>query len=161
MISFLQKIQESITMHYEKNAFYIDNISYSYHDFAKSISKIRFSIQQNIDDHEKLIGLVTNDDLETYAAIIALWLEGKAYVPVNPETPLSRNIKIFELTETKYVIDSSEKSVYEGFDVIVSKKLEEKPIHLDPVIGIEPNQLAYILFTSGTTGTPKGGTYYF
>ena len=50
---------------------------YPYSDFAETISKIRTSIQLNSSETEKNIGLVVNDDLETYAAIIALWFEGR------------------------------------------------------------------------------------
>ncbi len=155
MINFVQRIQESIKGNYDNNAFCIHNIFYTYYDFAKAVSKIRAAISEVIDDSEKLIGLVTNDDLETYATIIALWLEGKAYVPVNPASPLERNVKIFELTETKYVIDSSETTMYEDHEVILSKKLSDTHINLEAK-KISESQLAYILFTSGTTGTPKG-----
>ena len=101
-------------------------------DFESEIKKIRYAIANSIDSSEKLIGLVTNDDIQTYASIIALWLEGKAYVPVNPDTPLDRNHHIFESTKTKYVIDSSKESIYSNYEVINSSELQEQHPNLSP-----------------------------
>lgn len=98
-MKFVKTLQESIENHSDHNALCINHTFYTYHDFAIEISKIRNAIANTVEDSEKLIGLVTNDDLQTYASILALWLEGKAYVPVNPSTPIERNSKVFELTE--------------------------------------------------------------
>lgn len=80
-------LENSIKKHYERNAFLINGLFYTYFDFAETVSRIRKSIQINTFETEKNIGLITNNDLETYAAIIALWFEGKAYVPLSPDNP--------------------------------------------------------------------------
>src|SRR5690606_13592934 len=156
VMTYIECLKKSIEQHASNNALCIADVYYTYHDFANEIKKIRQAIVTSIEASEKLIGLVTNDDIQTYASIIALWLEGKAYVPVNPETPKDRNYHVFGSTQTKYVLDSSiEESIYSAFKVINTAHLKDLHPNLDPK-EVSGDNLAYILFTSGTTGLPKG-----
>jgi D-alanine--poly(phosphoribitol) ligase subunit 1 len=148
-------LQDSLEKHKDKNAFFINGKFYTYSELAETISRIRKSIQANTKELEKNIGIVANDDLETYASIFALWLEGKAYVPISPETPKDRNENIIQQAFIQTIIDSSNNPLFPNHNLIESKKLPTSPINLAPK-NISNQELVYILFTSGTTGKPKG-----
>ncbi len=148
-------IQKSIEDNYDQNAFCISNTYYTYKDFAKVISGIRKVIQTWVKETESNVGLITNDDIQTYASIIALWLEGKAYVPLNPEFPVERNNMVIKQAEISTILDSSIDKVFVAYNTVQTKGSTSSEIDLAPV-KVSNDDLGYIFFTSGTTGTPKG-----
>ena len=140
-----------------KNAFCVNDIFYSYKQLGEYISKIRFAIKElYLDDIH--IGLVANDDFETYASIFALWLEGKAYIPLHPNQPFDRCEEIIKQININTVLDSCETSRFLNYQVINSHSLSYKNDYLVNDVCIDENSLAYVLFTSGSTGIPKGVT---
>lgn len=154
-MKLLLDIQDSILKNKDQNAFFINGSYFTYSYLSSVISKIIKAIQQEIPDDEKNIGLIINDDIDTYASIIALWFEGKAYVPINPENPRDRNNKILLQADIKTIIDSSEKILYQDYNLIIPERLIETRINLIPK-ETSNREIAYIFFTSGTTGEPKG-----
>jgi len=147
----ITKVLENLN---DKNAFLINEKFYTYQEFAEHISKIRFALRSfNISTTN--IGLVVNDDIETYASIFAIWFEGLAYVPLHPQQPLERSLEIISQAELCLVIDSSLKTIFTNIPVIESTTLKFSKFDIQPRL-IDDEALAYILFTSGSTGKPKG-----
>lgn len=137
----------------KNNAFCIAGKFYTYDDFARHISKIRKALIKS-EKKSNNIGLVANDDIETYASVFSIWLEGLAYVPLHPQQPADRILEIISQADINLVLSSSEKFL-SGVQTILSTGLEFEELMLLP----EPtpdDDLAYILFTSGSTGKPKG-----
>lgn len=139
----------------DRNAFCIDEQFYTYEQFGQTISKIRTAIQSKKFSSPN-VGLVINDDLETYASIFALWLEGHSYVPLHPNWPLERCLDICNQVELSHILDSSEETRYDKGIVLNTSTLEYTSDNLEPKQGVSDDELAYILFTSGSTGKPKG-----
>jgi amino acid adenylation domain-containing protein len=150
-----KNLEESIIKHSRRKVFFIKNTFYTYLDLAEKISAIRNCLIAAPDNSEKKIGLVANDDLETYAAILAIWLEGKAYVPLSPQMPSERNEGIIRQSGIKTIIDSSEQALFPNYFIINSNKGSSFTIDVQPK-NVSGEELAYIIFTSGSTGTPKG-----
>ena len=140
-----------------RDAFMIDNIYYNYVQFAQRISAIREKIRE-LQSIEQIFALAIHDDLDTYASIFALWMEGKAYVPLHPNQPLERNLNIIEQVGLSNVLDSADTSVFEGqlLNVMHTSQYEYTTDYLESWVETSDDALAYILFTSGSTGVPKG-----
>ena len=99
-----------ITRRYpQNNAFCIDEEYYSYTDFVQRIAAIAKSLQNSA---ETEIALVANDDLDTYAAIFAIWFTGKMYVPLNPDTPPERNQNVIDQVGIKTILNSYETAAF-------------------------------------------------
>lgn len=136
------------------NAFCINEKFYTYAELAQQISNIRHALQA-LSLRGTNIGLVANDDFQTYASILAIWFEGLAYVPLHPNQPLERNQEIIAQAQIFVVVDSVGNKKFSSVATIYTEKLKFKGYLLEPVLTGE-NSLAYILFTSGSTGKPKG-----
>lgn len=150
----LSKFLDSVFKFPNKNAFLINKVFYSYAELWDRISIIRFGIRQKELDYN-ILGIVAHDDIETYASIFAVWLEGLAYVPLHPKQPMDRNLEIIEQAGIQKVLDANLESDYSS-DLVVKTKTFNIKQKKTEVITFSDNNLAYILFTSGSTGKPKG-----
>ena len=155
----LQPLFEVLTECPDRNALCIAGRYFTYRQFSERISAIRVAIRATHCE-ESLFALAIHDDIDTYAAIFALWMEGKAYVPLHPNQPIERNLNIVNQISCKYILDSAQESSFNvpGLPSVVLCSVM-MPYKAD-CIQVRPEEsedlLAYILFTSGSTGIPKG-----
>lgn len=151
----LSPVIAAIGKYPERNAFMINEKEYTYQQFGECISKIRSALNDR-NAKEQVAGLVINDDLETYASIFALWLEGKSYVPLHPNWPMERICDILAQVETGIILDSSENTRYDKDNILNTCSLNYYADYLEIDRKVPDDELAYVLFTSGSTGKPKG-----
>ena len=84
---FVYQLYQSCLHHKDCLALCVDDTFYTYGQLARRVAAVRDTIRK---EPSKTIGLVANDDINTYASILALWMEGKCYVPLHPLQPLAR-----------------------------------------------------------------------
>ncbi len=130
------------------------NRYYTYSDFAHSISGIRSAVKSSVFENKK-VGLVINDDLETYSSIFALWMQGCCYVPLHPHWPSDRLGNIIDQVGIDLILDSSGTSAFD-LQVLNTSQQVADSFFLNDIVCVDDSEPAYILFTSGSTGTPKG-----
>src|SRR5581483_8124773 len=152
----------------------------SYGELASLASGISRQLTSSTASPRK-IGILASRSIEAYAGVLgALW-SGAAYVPINPKTPEERLLRILEITRLDALIvdaagakclsarvlehaprlilagsippglfETAEGAGITAADFLVSSETPEEPAP----VGEEA--LAYIIFTSGTSGAPKG-----
>jgi len=173
----LVPVSESICKFADRNAFYINGVYYTYRQFAERILAIRSAIRRLEDAslqvrgvrQEQIWGLAIQDNLDTYASIFALWMEGKCYVPLHPSWPADRIASIIDQIGCSNVIISENNALLTeiggSLTVIDVSKVNNTNDHpsftngtsiRNDFVETSEDDLAYILFTSGSTGVPKG-----
>ena len=98
MIDEIIKAFEKYTEH---QAFVINNITYTYRQLSETVYRISALINSRED---KIIGIIAEDKLETYASILAVLISGKTYVILHPAYPRHRNRKIAELADIHLIL---------------------------------------------------------
>ena len=97
----IHRFNESCAKSPNANALYCENKFYTYHQLAEIVSAIRILLPKA---DEQLIGVVTGDDVYTYASILAILSVGAGYVPINHKNPKERNATIIEEAGLKTII---------------------------------------------------------
>ena len=146
---------------------------FSFNQYNDFILKTNLSFSD-----DKKVFIFTYKDIFAYSSVIACALQGKTFVPLNSTFPEQRLAKIINAVSSKTIIltkdsieafnnfkfDFSDFTVLcVGFDKdLVSQKCNLisfdslTPLKLDEIELCDESVGAYNLFTSGTTGEPKG-----
>ena len=93
-----------------------------------------------------------NKSINMLISMIACLLSKRSYVMVSSNLPKERIKKIINITNTSLVIKNEE---IENFN-IPTIELKDLDVYKNDSIKENYNEIAYIVFTSGSTGEPKG-----
>jgi N-(5-amino-5-carboxypentanoyl)-L-cysteinyl-D-valine synthase len=114
---------------------------------------------------EDRIALMFDKSIEMMVSILAVWKAGAAYVPLDPTYPPQRVNFILEDSNAKMILTwkkhlggfnhpSSTQVVALDTPEVMESMQQQSFENLD--LALSPSSLAYVIFTSGTTGKPKG-----
>nr|WSY50697.1 non-ribosomal peptide synthetase [Streptomyces sp. NBC_00886] len=108
---------------------------------------------------EGVVAVVLERNLDWMAAVLAVFKAGGVYLPVEPHFPADRVARVLDRAGCELVLTErgSDGSLGPSARTLhVDEAYAEGHSDGDLGIAIAPAQLAYIYFTSGSTGEPKG-----
>ncbi|HVK86707.1 MAG TPA: non-ribosomal peptide synthase/polyketide synthase, partial [Kofleriaceae bacterium] len=116
-----------------------------YRELDESANRIAHALRERGVGPETIVGISLERSFELVAAILGVGKAGGAWVPLDPHLPAARLAAISEVARPAVVID-----------VAWLARVASSPASRPAPITRSPDHLAYVLFTSGSTGQPKG-----
>ena len=168
----------------ERPALVVDNESISYHKLFDQAASIAATLQQNSSASDgRLTGVFGHRSLAAFSGLLGVLMKGDGYVPLNPMFPSDRVQSMVSRAKLKWIVaeagslaalekllalHESELNILipdcdelEGLDerlprhkFFTRRDLAPADSWLTPTVDVDAP--AYLLFTSGSTGQPKG-----
>ena len=152
MNKLLKKYLEVIEERYHKIMLMThENEAMTYGVFDEKVNCLATHLKKNFSG-ETIIPVLSNDNLDYLMAMIACWKVNKVYMPLNNNTPHRKIISTLNQTGVKSILTRKVSDQLNGilqveFDFSVSQSIS--------FVNLHQSEIAYILSTSGTTGSPK------
>lgn len=108
---------------------------------------------------EDVVAVVTERSFEWAACVIGVLKTGGVYLPIEPSFPADRVTTMLRRSGCRFVLAEPAVPVplLDGVRVLRTDEiLADAHQETDPGVEVGPQRLAYIYFTSGSTGEPKG-----
>lgn len=141
------------------------NHSWTYRELNARANRLARALIERGLQREDIVAVVTERNLDWMASVLAVLKTGGVYLPVEPHFPADRIANMLSRAGCRLVVTEP------GSDATLDQALEALPhiqklfvgaayeeSHSDEDLGIKvaAHQPAYIYFTSGSTGEPKG-----
>lgn len=139
----------------------------TYAELLALVQGIRGSIDSEVPINERRIAVYATQDAYTYATILAILASGRAYVPLNPHNPAQRNGSCLTQADVATLFQSGAETEISQW--VLAQRLPIKILNLRNISSspservptpVRETDMAYLLFTSGSTGNPKGVPIY-
>ncbi|WP_145003791.1 non-ribosomal peptide synthetase [Pseudomonas oryzihabitans] len=133
----------------------------SYAELNRRANRLAHALIERGVGPEVLVGVALKRSVELVVGLLAVLKAGGAYVPLDPDYPRQRLEFLLTDSGVRLLLSQShlELPASEGLqrlDLDQDGDWLEHQLETDPEIALAGEHLAYVLYTSGSTGQPKG-----
>ncbi|MFJ9564010.1 amino acid adenylation domain-containing protein [Streptomyces fuscichromogenes] len=138
---------------------------WSYDELNRRANRLARALLARGTGREDVVAVVSERTLDWLAAVLAVFKAGGVYLPIEPHFPAGRIEATLSRAGCRLVLAESGSTGTLDRALAALPDVEKLPFDTayaephaddDPGVRVDPGQLAYIYFTSGSTGEPKG-----
>ncbi len=160
--TYLSLWQKKIPQNTELPAIISQEKNWSYAQLQDKVESYSLFLRQKGVKAGSVVGLALSPQPETIAALLATWKLNATYLPLDPKGPIEK--LAFMIKDTSPQILLSEKKWQETLSPLHSSlvfiediaQVQKTLDQAEQASFFFPEQIAYIMYTSGSSGQPKG-----
>jgi amino acid adenylation domain-containing protein len=129
-----------------------------YGELARRAGSIAAALRGRGIGHGSLVGVLAGRTPDMVAALLGILQAGAAYVPLDPEEPAARHAHVVRETRVPLILtDTTGVDELAGVPLVPIGTLLDASVWHDPEsVRLTAEDVAYVMYTSGSTGGPKG-----
>lgn len=159
--SIAQRFEQQARRYSNRLAVKYNQRSLTYRELNGRANRVAHAILNHGELGRAPIALVCGTALSTIVASLGALKAGKAFAPLDPRWPIATAKQIVTGLESRIVLTDKNSSKLARKLAVTSKRINIDNLTAgappeNPQVKTEPDALAYINFTSGSTGAPKG-----
>ncbi len=160
--SISDRFEQQVHTHGHRLAVKTKNHALTYRQLDQSANRIARAILTKLGEQREPVSLLFKHDAPMIAAILGVLKAGKMYVPLDSSFPKARLAYILEDSQTNLIVTDSEnlrlaEELSHNRHQLMNVDDLDDGISTEPIgRSISPDSPIYILYTSGSTGQPKG-----
>ncbi|MDJ0105741.1 amino acid adenylation domain-containing protein [Rhodococcus erythropolis] len=158
--TFHQVFQDQVARAPNATAVRSENMSMSYRELDQRANQLAHLLHDRGVGPEVTVGLCLDRDVPLAVGVLGVLKAGGAYVPVDPNEAPARRDNIFADADVQALITSDGNVIAHSREIVrlnpTWSVLEGQPSEGPPAVTTSLVHAAYLLYTSGSTGPPKG-----
>jgi amino acid adenylation domain-containing protein/thioester reductase-like protein len=156
---FHQLFEEQVKMHVAKTAVVLQEKSISYQELNNRANQLARFLRKEGVQPENIVGVMLERSIEIIICIMAILKSGGAYLPLDPNYPEERTLYMMENSNMQILLTQSEyinKVPFKGKKIHVLDEALYRGDSSNLIPVNQPSDMMYLIFTSGSSGLPKG-----